>query len=181
VSIESQAVEILNTLMAMDDATLEEGYDDFIKAFDLEENMEQAIIEKIAYCRAHNLTEDDLISEVEEAKEMLVEELDSFSPIKQRLLTHIILTSTKVNEQILRIGLYPQVNVRVQQLEHNERLPEYKHELGDSGMDIYATEDILVEGEKVILAPTGIKVAIPLGYELQVRPRSGIYLNEQYL
>lgn len=52
------------------------------------------------------------------------------------------------------------------------KMPAYAH-LTDSGMDVFATEDITVTPGETKLIPTGIKVAIPSGYELQVRPKSG--------
>jgi dUTP pyrophosphatase len=52
------------------------------------------------------------------------------------------------------------------------KTPAYAH-LTDSGMDIYALEDITIAPGETRLIPTGLKVAIPAGYELQVRPKSG--------
>lgn len=52
------------------------------------------------------------------------------------------------------------------------KMPEYAH-LTDSGMDVYALEDITIAPGETKLVPTGLKVAIPAGYELQVRPKSG--------
>ena len=52
------------------------------------------------------------------------------------------------------------------------KIPEYAH-LTDSGMDIYAIEDITVKPGQTVLIPTGLKVALPVGFELQVRPKSG--------
>ena len=54
----------------------------------------------------------------------------------------------------------------------NAKMPTYAH-LTDSGMDIYALEDITIAPGETKLVPTGLKVAIPSGYELQVRPKSG--------
>ena len=54
----------------------------------------------------------------------------------------------------------------------NAKMPTYAH-LTDSGMDIYALDDITIAPGETKLVPTGIKVAIPAGYELQVRPKSG--------
>lgn len=54
----------------------------------------------------------------------------------------------------------------------NAKMPTYAHH-SDSGMDVYATEEIVIAPGETVLVPTGIKVAIPLGYELQVRPKSG--------
>lgn len=44
-------------------------------------------------------------------------------------------------------------------------------------MDIYAAADVIVEPGKSVLVPTGLKMAIPVGYEVQIRPRSGISLK----
>jgi dUTP pyrophosphatase len=50
---------------------------------------------------------------------------------------------------------------------------------GSSGMDIYAAveEDVLMLAGERALIPTGIYVAVPYGYELQVRPRSGLAIK----
>lgn len=58
----------------------------------------------------------------------------------------------------------------------NAKLPTYAHE-GDAGMDVYAVEDVLLPLGKCILVLTGLKAEIPDGYELQVRPRSGLSLK----
>jgi dUTP pyrophosphatase len=56
---------------------------------------------------------------------------------------------------------------------HTEaKTPTYAH-LTDSGMDVFALEDITIAPGETKLVPTGLKVAIPAGYELQVRPKSG--------
>ena len=52
------------------------------------------------------------------------------------------------------------------------KMPTYAH-LTDSGMDVYALEDITIAPGETVVIPTGLKVAIPSGYELQVRPKSG--------
>ena len=52
-------------------------------------------------------------------------------------------------------------------------IPKYAH-TGDAGMDLYAAEDVTVLPGKSALVPIGIKMAIPLGYEVQIRPRSGV-------
>ncbi len=54
--------------------------------------------------------------------------------------------------------------------------PKYAH-LGDAGMDLYsATEYTLQPGERKLI-PTGLKIAVPYGFEVQVRPRSGLALK----
>lgn len=58
------------------------------------------------------------------------------------------------------------------------KMPTYAH-LTDAGMDIYLTEDVTIRPGETVLIPTGIKVALPLGYELQVRPKSGRSLKSK--
>lgn len=57
-------------------------------------------------------------------------------------------------------------------------LPEYKS-LGSAGMDICANidEDIVIEPGGIALVPTGFAIALPEGYECQVRTRSGLALK----
>lgn len=65
------------------------------------------------------------------------------------------------------------VPVAISYCHEDAKQPKYAN-AGDAGMDVYAVEDdVILPGETKII-PTGIKVAIPLGYELQVRPRSGL-------
>ena len=58
------------------------------------------------------------------------------------------------------------------------KLPEYKT-LYSAGMDICSNEDAIIGPRQVKLIKTGLFVEIPIGYEIQVRPRSGLALNEK--
>lgn len=54
-------------------------------------------------------------------------------------------------------------------------LPEYVTE-GSAGMDIRAAvkESLLIKMGEIVMVPTNLSVEIPLGYEIQIRPRSGL-------
>ena len=58
-------------------------------------------------------------------------------------------------------------------------LPNYKH-IGDSGMDVIANleNSVVLKPLQRALIPTGLYVELPVGYEIQVRPRSGLALKE---
>lgn len=58
------------------------------------------------------------------------------------------------------------------------KMPTYAH-LTDAGMDIYTVEDVVIHPGETKLIKTGVKVAVPRGYELQVRPKSGRSLNSK--
>ena len=69
------------------------------------------------------------------------------------------------------------MEIAVQRLSHGEgiELPRYQTE-GSSGMDVRAaiSEPIILAPLQRVAIPTGLKFAIPKGYEIQVRPRSGL-------
>lgn len=72
----------------------------------------------------------------------------------------------------------PDVPVMVRRLPHGDGLPlpAYATE-GAAGMDVVAAEDVtLAPGARHAVA-TGLAVAIPHGFEIQVRPRSGLALK----
>ena len=62
--------------------------------------------------------------------------------------------------------------------DHPVSMPQYMTE-GASGMDLFASlqKEITLEPGDRMLIPTGIAVAIPPGYEGQVRPRSGLAIR----
>lgn len=66
-----------------------------------------------------------------------------------------------------------QVNVRLKKLNGYARTPIYK-QIGDSGMDLHTTEDVFIAPGETKIIPTGLAFAVPRGWELQVRDRSGI-------
>ncbi|MCX7708889.1 MAG: dUTP diphosphatase [Clostridia bacterium] len=65
------------------------------------------------------------------------------------------------------------VEVSVEICRQDAILPKYANP-GDSGMDVYAAEDVEIKPGETVIIPTGLKLAIPDGYEIQVRPRSGV-------
>ncbi|MEW4281789.1 dUTP diphosphatase [Priestia megaterium] len=65
------------------------------------------------------------------------------------------------------------VNVKIKRLSEDAVIPKYAHE-GDAGFDIVASEDVIIEPGETKIVPTGLAIALPPGYEAQIRPRSGI-------
>jgi dUTP pyrophosphatase len=55
--------------------------------------------------------------------------------------------------------------------------PSYNYE-SDSGFDLYSVEDITIDGLGRGLVPTGLSFDIKDGYEIQVRSKSGLALNQ---
>lgn len=72
------------------------------------------------------------------------------------------------------------VPIQVQRLPHAEGLPLPAYATaGAAGMDLLAAVDapLTIPPGGRVLVPTGLAVALPPGYELQVRPRSGLALK----
>lgn len=69
----------------------------------------------------------------------------------------------------------PEVPILVKRLPHGQDLPLPAYATdGAAGMDVVSAEDVtLAPGARHAVA-TGLSVAIPHGYEIQVRPRSGL-------
>jgi dUTP pyrophosphatase len=67
------------------------------------------------------------------------------------------------------------VKVLIKKLDPSINLPEYKT-IGASGMDLVAflKEPINLKPKTSFLVPTGLSVAFPEDYEIQIRPRSGL-------
>jgi len=70
------------------------------------------------------------------------------------------------------------VPVRIKRLPHGHGLPLPAYATdGAAGMDVVAAEQVILRPGMRLAVATGFAVAIPAGYEIQVRPRSGLALK----
>ena len=121
---------------------------------------------------AQGITSDEVIANFKELATQIDSIGDDVLPQAKRdfvkqvvgLMVNAVAETEGISKRIIQIPI---------ELCHpNAKIPAYAKP-GDAGMDIYALEDFEVApGERKIIK-TGLKVAIPRGYELQVRPRSG--------
>jgi len=81
----------------------------------------------------------------------------------------------ELEEEIYRNAKTKTIEV---ELVHKDAIfPKYAYE-SDSGFDLHSTEDLSVGPFGRILVPTGIKVSFEEGYEIQVRPKSGLAIKQ---
>ena len=66
--------------------------------------------------------------------------------------------------------------IRFKKLNPGAAIPQQAHP-GDAGMDLVSVEALVLEPGKRALVHTGLAVEIPVGFEGQVRPRSGLALK----
>lgn len=70
------------------------------------------------------------------------------------------------------------IAIRLHRLPHGEGLPLPAYATpGAAGMDVVSAEDVTIQPGQRHPVATGFRVAIPEGYEIQVRPRSGLALK----
>lgn len=67
--------------------------------------------------------------------------------------------------------------IRIKRLRPTALLPKYQTD-GAAGMDLCAAEEAVIPPHGIAAVPTGWAVEVPHGYELQVRPRSGLTLKQ---
>ena len=70
------------------------------------------------------------------------------------------------------------ITIQLKRLSHGEGLPAPSYATsGAAGMDVVAAEDLVLEPGQRHAVATGFAIAIPPGFEVQVRPRSGLALK----
>lgn len=114
---------------------------------------------------------DDLIAAYEAVIEQIEVQLKDVSQPKKDFLKRmmaIIINTVSSGEGAAK----KLVKIPIQLCHTDAKIPTYAN-IGDAGLDIYALDDYTINPGETKLIPTGIKVAIPRGYELQVRPKSG--------
>ncbi len=74
---------------------------------------------------------------------------------------------------------FPEIDIQLKRLENGADLPVPEYETqGSAGMDIRSAAAMTIAPGHRALVPTGFAMAIPEGYEVQVRPRSGLALKK---
>jgi len=68
------------------------------------------------------------------------------------------------------------IEIKFQKLHPDAQVPTYAH-IGDAGADVYSVAEVTLQPSDRAAIPTGLAVDIPLGYEIQVRPKSGLALK----
>ena len=68
-------------------------------------------------------------------------------------------------------------NIQIELLNEDAIFPEYAYPT-DSGFDLYSTEEVKLTPFGWALVPTGLKLSFDIGYEIQVRPKSGLSLKQ---
>ena len=68
------------------------------------------------------------------------------------------------------------MKIKIKKLHENAIIPKYAT-IGSAGFDFHSVDDIIIYPGETALVKTGLSFEIPINYELQVRPRSGMSLK----
>jgi dUTP pyrophosphatase len=94
----------------------------------------------------------------------------------QRELEELIgMTYDEMNEDAIKT--FKTKTLKVELIDNDAKFPEYAYP-SDSGFDLFSTEEVILQPFGRALVPTGIKLSIPDEFEIQVRPKSGLAINQ---
>jgi dUTP pyrophosphatase len=90
----------------------------------------------------------------------------------------LICLALKDKKQTEFSNIHTKMRMRIKKLNDSAQIPAYAHgPLEDAGLDLFSTEDVVLQPGVPHAVATGIALEIPSGYEVQVRPRSGLALK----
>lgn len=122
--------------------------------------------------RENFITKDGLENEMKEVFATVDEQLADYSEQKREFMKQFY---GKVYNSIISLldKSKRAVHIPIELCHPDAKIPTYAHE-GDAGMDVYSPIDVTLAPGETKIIPLGFKVAVPVGYELQVRARSGL-------
>lgn len=169
--------DLLNSILEMNNAevvSLLENYDNFLDSL----LSNQELLNEIrTQMRLEGLSKTDMVGKKEELladMRALAESAElEMSNEKKELYNKMLEVTEKLYDKALESVSRETAPIPVELCRPNAKAPSYAHE-DDAGFDFYLPEDFTIKAHEFgKIAPTGVKMAIPTGYELQIRPRSG--------
>lgn len=101
-----------------------------------------------------------------------IKNLEEYSEKKKQFLIDLLTQSANLTMDMAE-NPRDRVKVKVYKLNPDAQLPTYAYPT-DAGADVSAVEEVTIPAGETRIIPTGLAVAIPAGYEIQIRPRSGL-------
>lgn len=119
---------------------------------------------------ANGATAEDLVASFNTIADA-IDSIEEISQVKRDFLKSLLATLTNAVNETEGIAKRL-VQIPIELCHPEAKIPQYAN-ISDSGMDVYALNDYTIAPGETQLIPTGIKLALPPGYEIQVRPKSG--------
>lgn len=164
------AIKAIASLLALPDELFETISEAFL--FELEKQFNNSNL-KLTIATALQLEgiNSDNITETISKITTSIDEIEELPENRKNFLKRIILIGLNAGAEAMGSSK-KNISIPIELCHKDAKIPLYANDT-DAGMDIYALEDITINPGETVLIKTGLKVAIPVGYELQVRPKSG--------
>ena len=162
--------DALTSLFNMDDEKFALISPGILQSFQQSVNNPNDKLGLVQALNANGATAEDLVTSFNTISDA-IDSIEEISQIKRDFLKSLLATLTNaVNETEGIAKRFVQIPVEL--CHPDAKIPQYAN-TSDSGMDVYALDDYIIAPGETKLIPTGIKLALPPGYEIQVRPKSG--------
>lgn len=162
--------DALTSLFNMDDEKFALISPGILQSFQQSVNNPNDKLGLVQALNANGATAEDLVASFNTISDA-IDSIEEISQIKRDFLKSLLATLTNaVNETEGIAKRFIQIPVEL--CHPDAKIPQYAN-TSDSGMDVYALDDYTIAPGETKLIPTGIKFALPPGYEIQVRPKSG--------
>ena len=162
--------DALTSLFNMDDEKFTLISPGILQSFQQSVNNPNDKLGLVQALNANGATAEDLVTSFNTIADT-IDSIEEISQIKRDFLKSLLAALTNaVNETEGIAKRFIQIPVEL--CHPDAKIPQYAN-TSDSGMDVYALDDYTIAPGETKLIPTGIKFALPPGYEIQVRPKSG--------
>lgn len=170
-----ESLELMGTLLVMEDEDFDKVKGSVLDAMREGVSRQENRQLYATLVKQNGFSKEQYIEELKKIESLVDTEMSDFSESKRDFMKQFfsicynaIIDSFDVDKRAIQIP--------IEICNPEAKIPTYAHK-GDAGMDVYSTIDVTIAPGETKLIPLGFKVAIPEGYELQVRPRSGFSLR----
>lgn len=170
-----ESLELMGTLLVMEDEDFDKIKGSVLDAMREGVSRQENRQLYATLVKQNGFSKEQYVEELKKIDSLVDTEMSDFSESKRDFMKQFfsicynaIIDSFDVDKRAIQIP--------IEICSPDAKIPTYAHK-GDAGMDVYSTIDITIAPGETKLIPLGFKVAIPEGYELQVRPRSGFSLR----
>lgn len=170
-----ESLELMGTLLVMEDEDFDKVKGSVLDAMREGVSRQENRQLYATLVKQNGFSKEQYVKELKKIDSLVDTEMSDFSESKRDFMKQFfsicynaIIDSFDVDKRAIQIP--------IEICNPEAKIPTYAHK-GDAGMDVYSTIDVTIAPGETKLIPLGFKVAIPEGYELQVRPRSGFSLK----
>lgn len=163
-------------ILDLPDTTFNIMKDDFVKS--LQDNLSPDKIQ-LTLSTPDGLEVDmnDLLEAIQSLINVIYEGVEEYKDeLDEKKVEYLDGLLTVIADCFNQVPVRRQIEVGIEFINDKAKYPSYAHS-SDAGADVYAVQNDIIKAGETKIIPTGFKVSIPSGYELQVRPRSGMSIK----